>query len=76
MIPLQAAARFVAFAWYSEAAPGRATPEEAKLPRSNAGDRASDIYRGAVLPVNARPARPSRPVSCVRKTCGSSLWPR
>jgi len=26
-------------------------PEEAKSPRSNAGDRASDIYRGAVLPV-------------------------
>jgi hypothetical protein len=29
----------------------RAIPEEAKLPRSNTGDRASDIYRGAVLPV-------------------------
>jgi hypothetical protein len=30
---------------------GSAIPEEAPLPRSNTGDRASDIYRGAVLPV-------------------------
>jgi len=29
----------------------RAIPEEAKLPRSNTGDRASDIDRGAILPV-------------------------
>src|SRR4051794_10601544 len=55
----------------------RAIPEEAKLPRSDdAGDRASDIYCGTVLLVNARPARPSRPVSCARKTCGFSPWPR